>query len=453
MENLIKEIGYFDRKQFTDELEKRLFDNSQNIRFPLEILPTRLQEIIRAETEAFGQHSDYLTVSKLSALATAVGNTYKIEVKNGWIESLCFYMALVGRPGINKSSALSLSFSPLDKKNKEQYKEYLSGCNEFEADPENKNKKYPPFIKDILADSTIEATIQQLSLNNRGVCIINDELAAFFNGIQRYSNGNDEQVYLSAWSGKTIHVDRVSKNSIRIDNPLINIIGTTQPAILEKLFLGKEDSGFMDRWLFCSPPDVEKSYWSDKELDPKYFQQYLEIVSKLSHLSFNSTSFGSLEPNHIRYSDKARSVIYAWQRKNTERANNSDLDIVKGITAKLEIYVHRFSLLLSLIEWACSDITTEPFNVGLKSADGAIKICEYFYNNAFRIRVLPPSERLVGDWKELFDFLPDDMEFSTSGFIDAASKLGISERSAKSWLKKHTGKLFAKLKHGVYSKL
>ena len=75
MENLIKEIGHFDRKQFTDELEKRLFDNSQNIRFPLEILPTRLQEIIRAETEALGQHSDYLAVSKLSALATAVGNT------------------------------------------------------------------------------------------------------------------------------------------------------------------------------------------------------------------------------------------------------------------------------------------------------------------------------------------------------------------------------------------
>ena len=52
MENLIKEIGHFDRKQFTDELEKRLFDNSQNIRFPLEILPTRLQEIIRAEIES-----------------------------------------------------------------------------------------------------------------------------------------------------------------------------------------------------------------------------------------------------------------------------------------------------------------------------------------------------------------------------------------------------------------
>ena len=50
MESLIKEIEHFDRRQFTDELEKRLFDIAHNMGFPLHVFPTAVASADSLET-------------------------------------------------------------------------------------------------------------------------------------------------------------------------------------------------------------------------------------------------------------------------------------------------------------------------------------------------------------------------------------------------------------------
>ena len=66
----------------------------------------------------------------LSALAVSIGNSHLEQVKRGWVESPILYMALIGRPGANKSHPLSFAFQPFiedyrhNKEYQEQYAEY-----------------------------------------------------------------------------------------------------------------------------------------------------------------------------------------------------------------------------------------------------------------------------------------------------------------------------------------
>ena len=57
----------------------------------------------RFNSNAQGYPIDYIAAAMLSALAVSIGNSHLAQVKRGWMESPILYMALIGRPGANKS--------------------------------------------------------------------------------------------------------------------------------------------------------------------------------------------------------------------------------------------------------------------------------------------------------------------------------------------------------------
>ena len=87
-------------------------------RFPVEVFPTRIQEIITATNESLNFPFDFIGASILYAVSVAIGNTYRVEVKKGWQENAVIYLALVGRPGTNKSHPLSFAIQPLIEQDK-----------------------------------------------------------------------------------------------------------------------------------------------------------------------------------------------------------------------------------------------------------------------------------------------------------------------------------------------
>lgn len=423
--------------------------------FPLSFFNEQLQKIILEVCETNRFHKDFLSTSILTTAATAIGNTYCVRITESWKERCNLFVAIVGTPGINKSAPLTWALNPIEKKERELYKAYIEYLKEFELDEKNKGKQPGGLIKTIVSDATPEAVVQQLHKNERGILIYNDELSGFINTFQRYSKGNDEQFYLSVWSGKPVVVDRKTSVSIRINQPMLNIIGTIQPSVLEKSFQGKEDNGFFDRWLICKPHDVIKEYWSDVILEPSTKDKYSFIITKLLGLSLYYNPWGDLEPIDIPYSDEAFKELKKWQKKNTDEINNTDLDSTKAIRSKIETYIHRFALLHHLIEWGCSDNHSVRLQIETESIKQSILLADYFIHNALLIRSADPSESLVGIEKDLYKMLPVEGVFSMKQLIEASTACGISDRSAKRWINKHcqpNGKLFSKVKHGIYAK-
>ena len=78
------------------------------IEFPISIFPTQIQRIIREVHECHNYPTDYIAAAILTAIAVGIGNTHLAQIKRGWMESPILYMALIGRPGANKSHRSAL---------------------------------------------------------------------------------------------------------------------------------------------------------------------------------------------------------------------------------------------------------------------------------------------------------------------------------------------------------
>ena len=75
---------------------------------------------------------DYVAAAILAAIAVGIGNSHLVQVKRNWLESPILYMALIGRPGANKSHPLSFAFQPFIEHDYCQNQEYQKSYAEYE---------------------------------------------------------------------------------------------------------------------------------------------------------------------------------------------------------------------------------------------------------------------------------------------------------------------------------
>lgn len=105
-------------------------------------------------------------------------------------------------------------------------------------------------------DSTPEAIIQALAQQNQCIAVISEEagtLVAMMSG--RYKTDTDIDVYLKGYDGGQIRVDRISRNSILLERPVLTIVTTPQPSVLDKIAENEEfrGRGLLARMCFVLP--------------------------------------------------------------------------------------------------------------------------------------------------------------------------------------------------------
>lgn len=182
--------------------------------FPVSIFPAKIQRIIKEVHECHSFPTDYISAAILTALAVGIGNTHLVQMKQGWLESPILYMALIGRPGANKSHPLSFAMKPFLDYDYEQNKLFEEQYSKFEEKMcmsrkeriENGEDGFPqePVRKRFLvSDVTPEGLSYIHAQNKRGLCLWTDELSAWFKNFNRYNNGSEEQFWLSVFSAKT----------------------------------------------------------------------------------------------------------------------------------------------------------------------------------------------------------------------------------------------------------
>ena len=117
----------------------------------------------------------------------------------------------------------------------------------------------------VVSDFTPESLLLTHNNNPRSVVILVDEIMGMFNSANRYTNGQLIEQLLTAWSGGALDVTRVGNTvPVHIEQPCINIVGTTQTKrVHELLTKGFEENGLLDRILFVLPKSREVSKWTD----------------------------------------------------------------------------------------------------------------------------------------------------------------------------------------------
>lgn len=428
--------------------------------FPVSIFPQPMQHIITELHECQSFPIDYVAASMLTAIAVGIGNTHLVQVKSGWLESAILYMALVGRPGANKSHPLSFAMKPFLTYDYQQNLQFEQEYKEFEKMVQMTRKErneagleeYPqePVRKRFLvSDITPEGLSLIHAQNQRGLCLWADELSAWFKNFNRYNNGSEEQFWLSVFSAKTTISDRKSaRSSVFIKRPYISVIGTIQKKVLGELAKGERScNGFIDRILFVLPSDQQKIRWNDRELSEDIDQQWADILSKLIMLDFMPC-----EENPYKilcFQPEARAVLYEYQHRLAEMCDTETSEVIVGIYCKLETYLIRFCLILQLARWACGETGKDA--IDKESVGKAILLTEYFRMTALNVQGIMNEESLTTQQLAILHQLPS--QFTTAEGLDLADKAGMKERAFKDFLSRNIGILFKRERHGEYTKI
>lgn len=429
--------------------------------FPINAFPEELQRMVTMLHDALLFPVDYTGAAVLYATSLAIGNTHKVQVKSGWQENAVIYIALVGKPGTNKSHPLTWALTPILEKDSKAYKEYQREYDVFKsfASLSKKDRKNqvvneepvkPILRKHIVQDFTPEALTKVHQHNPRGLGVYADELASWFKNFDRYNKGSEEQFWLSNWSGKPIVIDRKGDDAIFINSPFISVCGTIQNGILNDLAKDSRSlNGFMDRVVFAMPEGLKKPYPNDNDLHPQVSQNWFTYLSNLLDIAPATDDEGNALPYILKFTPQAKEVLNKWIKANTDLINDAESENIAGLYTKLEVYLIRLSLILQMLDYTTGESTREQIEPN--TVERAILLIEYFRQTGLKVHGIlnsTPYDRLSAKQSRIYDLLPDT--FHTKEGVTIAYSKGMPEITFKRFLQRSD--LFAKEKHGQYSK-
>ena len=162
--------------------------------FPLEVFPQKMQSIIIDMVVHGNFKVDYVAMSMLSAASAALGNTYRIHVKQDWDTNAALYIILVGRPGMGKTPPLQLAYKPIREYERKLFDKFCYELDLYEAacatkESGSKEMKKPILKRVTLDDFTLEALVLEHYNNLRGIAINYDIIGKIF-GLD-YARCND----------------------------------------------------------------------------------------------------------------------------------------------------------------------------------------------------------------------------------------------------------------------
>ena len=185
--------------------------------------------------------------------------------------------------------------------------------------------------------------------------------------------------------------------------------------------------------------------WNENEIDKNLLQGYNSFIYSLYGEDNQSVE--------LIFTDEAKKHLIYWQNAKRKEYFYSDLEVHTSIQAKYEVYALRFAVILQMIYAYFNG--REKYVIDLFIVHCAIKITEYYFNNAIRvhsiIHKINPIEKLTVKQKKLYKSLED--VFKTKDFVKKSLELDIPERTTKDFLKNKIDILFVKLDHGKYKKL
>jgi len=423
---------------------KELFDE---IPFPVDVFPEDVRKIISSTNECLNFNVDHIASSLLFVASIAIGNSLTVEIKNEWIDKAILYMAIVGKPGTNKSAPLKYAFKPLEERDcrlSDKYEEEKA-----EYDKANRNAAHskgcipeePKYFQTIMSDFTTEVLIKQHKINPRGIAVYVDELIGFIKNFNKYRSGNDEQVWTQLYNGGSVIVNRMGSQPLNIHDTFIGIIGTIQPGLLYEFAKGKIESGFLDRWLFSYPSTTEYPKLTMEELQPEITESWSNIVNRIFDIPYDG------ESRTVRLTDDAMRIYTDWFNAMAD-LKNSDSFKMAEVATKIERYCIRFAIILEALKYGCGKEPVEAISAG--SVKGAIDLCCYYMACAIKARRFfrrNPTNSMNELQKCIYSELP--IRFSTAEGLEIAIEMGMKERTFKDWIKSD---YFRHVCHGQYEK-
>ena len=372
--------------------------------FPIDALPEPISEFVFDAAKSIGCDAAFIALPLLSGLASAIGNTYRIELRRGWTEPAIVWTAIVGESGTQKSPALDVPLRPIRRRQRGAMKEHGRAMREYadalathERDAAHwrkaKSGGAPPTRPEVPVadrcwtdDTTTEALAVLLNQNPRGLLMVRDELAGWFN-FDRYSGGKGGDVakWLEMSGGREMVVDRKIGGTLYVPHASVSITGGIQPQTLRRA-LGQQhmENGLAARLLLAYPPRKAKR-WTEAEVTEHTEASLERVFIRLFELTMQGDEDGNQQPWLATLSDNGKEAMVRFVNEHGAEQMGLSGDEAAA-WSKLEGYAARLALIIHLTRWAANDATLAKLSqVDEVSINAGVVLVRWFANESRRV--------------------------------------------------------------------
>ncbi|UTV79784.1 DUF3987 domain-containing protein [Acidithiobacillus sp. YTS05] len=358
--------------------------------FDENLLPLGLRAYVTDIAERLQCPLDFPAVAFLVCLSSVVGGRVAIKPKrrDDWTVLPNLWGAIVGRPSLMKTPALSEATKMLYRMEELARSLHAEKMNAYEAEMEaskvraaaNKKKAAklldksdqdksvlvemlrkeqppaPPTLRRYIAnDATVEKLGELLQENPEGLLLFRDELVGWLRNMDRDGHEGDRAFYLEAWTGgKPFTYDRIARGSVFIDKVTLSVLGGIQPGPLRSYVSqatqgGAGDDGLLQRFQLLVWPDAIGGWRNvDRWPDTEAKQGVWGIFERLADLTAPTVDD---EPPALRFDEEGQKVFDGWRTELEARLRVEDLSaVLESHMAKYRSLVPSIALLSHLVE-------------------------------------------------------------------------------------------------------
>jgi replicative DNA helicase len=374
--------------------------------FPIHTLPEWLANQITAVADDIQVPIDLPATIALAALASVTAKRIYVQA-DGWTTTTNLYLVVASPPGQGKSpvfaamtacleqlqadiaaamapeiakAELTRRISEKQSKKAEEKGDIDTAWIHYQAAMDVDIPKPPRLIAD---DATPEALTSLLASNQARMAIMSSEGGVFDLMTGKYSDRANLEVYLKAWSGDTIQVDRVNREPEYVQKPALTIGLTVQPMVIRRLANKPElaGRGLTARFMYSLPPsNVGHRDMTRRRTDRKHQQTIYDAAL----INLHTQLANYITPGTISLNEHDVTRFYNWRDHiEKRRAEGKDLHPMAEWSTKLEASVLRLAGILHLADGGAHHGT---INNGV--LDRCLEIADYWIEHAFAVHDL-----------------------------------------------------------------
>jgi hypothetical protein len=348
---------------------------------------------------------DMCGVIALSVLSSAIGSAVThLESKKGYEAHLNLWIAIIAETGDKKTPVLNRFMKPIY----EIQKQLVAKFKQQQANQQNQAQQQQSSTKPperapslFTTDPTIEALIELLCSNLKGIMLFQDELSSFLLSFNKYraGKGGDREQYLNLWSGTPVKVDRVTKQ-LYVPDPFLSLLGGLQPRKAMVVFGEKSfDDGLISRFLFFNN-EHKANLLTDHKWDIENEQLWNRLITYL--YSFEADDY-------VLSLTKEAWEVFMQSTNSLKKLSQYVPYRFRIFIPKAENYILRITGILHMIENILSGVEVIDKNVSADTVRRAVKIVYYFLGQARQVVELygPRIRKLDRNYVAVMDAILD----------------------------------------------
>lgn len=380
---------------------------------------------------------DLPAIIAIGVLSTIVSKKFVVEPSKGWKEPLNTYTTVLLESSTRKSAAYNAMSEPIylyendlidemRPKIQKRFAERGALTKRIEKLQNDYAKTSDPAIKEdiknvvdelqglpelqepalLLDNATEEVIVKRLKQNNEKIALLSPE-GDFFENLKMIGKDSEKNdVYLKGYSGDPLRTDRITRDTERLNEPLITICISAQPTVIQNMPKKLNDRGLIPRFLFSIPYDFVgyRDVLSAYPIPDEIRDKYISFIKKL-------LNFSADKPFTLNLDREAESLLSAFRMEVEVNFREGGVfhDHLKAWGGKLVGQLIRIAGILHVTKHAekATRIDEIPTTIDKETLTTAIQLKDYFIPHVEKafgiIKATPILEDAQYILKKLFD--------------------------------------------------